>query len=402
MARTDSLTNFLTDVANSIRNKKGTTDTILASDFDTEIESIETGGGEANLQSKSITITENGTQIVTPDTDYDGLSSVEVTTNVPTSSEIFTISNCTGLFASNCRNDVMNKLLPHCNGTTNCYRMFNQSSNLTELDLSSFDTSNVTSMYQMFANCSSLKRLDISNFDMSKVTTMQNMFASCSSLTTLILPNLNNSVVTDIQAMFYNMRSLAGELDLSGWNMNKVTNARNTFSNNWCSSISTPQLSAITDTYGMFSSCIYAKTINCSKMNTSKVTSMQNMFYGCSALTELDLSNFDTSKVTSMQSMFYGCSALTSLNLSNFDTSKVTNMSSMFHNCSKLTSLDLSSFDFAKVTSFTNMFTNCGTSTSTGLTTVYVKDETAQNWILTKSNGRPSTWTTENVVIKEI
>lgn len=45
MARTDTLNNFLTDVADSIREKKGTTDTILASDFDTEIASIETGGG---------------------------------------------------------------------------------------------------------------------------------------------------------------------------------------------------------------------------------------------------------------------------------------------------------------------------------------------------------------------
>lgn len=45
MARTDNLNNFLTDVAQSIRDKKGTTENIKASDFDTEIASIETGGG---------------------------------------------------------------------------------------------------------------------------------------------------------------------------------------------------------------------------------------------------------------------------------------------------------------------------------------------------------------------
>ena len=43
MARTDTLGNFLTDVADAIREKKGTTDTIPASDFDTEIASIESG-----------------------------------------------------------------------------------------------------------------------------------------------------------------------------------------------------------------------------------------------------------------------------------------------------------------------------------------------------------------------
>lgn len=48
MARTDNLNNFLTDVAESIRTKKGTTELIPASNFDTEINSIETGGGDIN------------------------------------------------------------------------------------------------------------------------------------------------------------------------------------------------------------------------------------------------------------------------------------------------------------------------------------------------------------------
>lgn len=45
MARIDTLNHFLTDVADSIREKKGTSGQILASNFDTEIASI-SGGGE--------------------------------------------------------------------------------------------------------------------------------------------------------------------------------------------------------------------------------------------------------------------------------------------------------------------------------------------------------------------
>ena len=44
MARTDTLGHFLTDVADAIREKKGSSDTIQASDFDTEIENLPSGG----------------------------------------------------------------------------------------------------------------------------------------------------------------------------------------------------------------------------------------------------------------------------------------------------------------------------------------------------------------------
>lgn len=43
MARTNSLTNFLKDVADAIRSKTGSTAEIQAEDFDTEIENIQTG-----------------------------------------------------------------------------------------------------------------------------------------------------------------------------------------------------------------------------------------------------------------------------------------------------------------------------------------------------------------------
>ena len=50
MARTDTLGNFLTDVAEAIRTKEGTTETIPASEFDTRIANLSGGGSEGNSE----------------------------------------------------------------------------------------------------------------------------------------------------------------------------------------------------------------------------------------------------------------------------------------------------------------------------------------------------------------
>ena len=83
--------------------------------------------------------------------------------------------------------------------------MFEKCSVLTNLDLSSFDTSKVTHMNGMFFECKALTKLNLSSFDTSKVTNMINMFYGCSALRTIKYGlNFTNTANPDTFQMFNN------------------------------------------------------------------------------------------------------------------------------------------------------------------------------------------------------
>ena len=236
--------------------------------------------------------------------------------------------------------------------------MFSYMRNLTTLDLSSFNTSNVTDMSYMFDVTPKLATLDLSNFDTSQVTTMSHMFDSVSSLTTLNLSNFDTSNVTDMRGMFYGMANLT-TLNLSSFDTSKVMNMSEMFygmANLTTLDLSSFDTSMVISMQAMFERMYNLTTLNLSNFNTSNVTNMGEMFFYIHNLTSLDLSNFDTSKVTDMRNMFNAMSNITILDLSSFDTSKVTNMMGMFANMSNLTSLDLSNFDTSMVTDMKYIF----------------------------------------------
>ena len=111
----------------------------------------------------------------------------------------------------------------------NSSKLFYQLSNLTTLDMSIFDTSNVTNMNYMFSNCSALTSLDVRGFNTSKVTDMSNMFYSCKSLTSLNISNFNTSKVTNMFFMFFQCSGLTN-LDVSSFNTTNVTDMSGMFS----------------------------------------------------------------------------------------------------------------------------------------------------------------------------
>ena len=173
--------------------------------------------------------------------------------------------------------------------------IFNKTENFVEL----IWDDNINNCKNMFSGCSQITEINLSNFNTSLVTSMDNMFGKCISLTSLDLSNFNTSQVIDMYGIFGGCWLLTS-LDLSNFDTSKVE-----------------------DMSLMFSSCRSLTSLDLSNFNTSKVKSMCYMFSSCSSLTSLNLSNFDTSEVTFIQSMFNGCSALEYINLNNFDATKL-------------------------------------------------------------------------------
>ena len=235
--------------------------------------------------------------------------------------------------------------------------MFYDCSNITEIDLSNFDTSKVEKMDYMFHGCSSLTSLDLTNFETSKVTTMDYMFQKCSSLNTLDLSYFNTSLVTSMAYMFSECSSLVS-LNLSNF-----------------------KTSSVVFMFFMFSECSSLISLDLSNFDTSQVISMNSLFLNCSSLVSMDLSSFNTNKVFNMKSMFNGCSSLVSLNLSNFDASELYSMDNMFYGCSSLSYLDLSNFEASNTDNMDDLFYGCSNLQYLNLKSGYLKKDELKNLI---------------------
>ena len=210
---------------------------------------------------------------------------------------------------------------------------FNESETNNKVEL--IWKTSITSTSEMFRDCLNITEIDLSNFDSSQIQYITNMFNGCSSLTSINLSSFDTSKTTNFEYLFCGCSSLIS-LNLSSFDTSKVKSMGH-----------------------MFQGCSSLISLDLSNFDTSQVRLMYDMFECCVSIISLDLSNFNTSKVERMDGMFKSCSSLTSLIISNFITSQATSTTSIFYNCTSLTSLDLSSFEIPKLTDMRNMFRYC-------------------------------------------
>ena len=213
--------------------------------------------------------------------------------------------------------------------------MFCGCKNLTNIDLSNFDTEDITDMSYMFYGCENLTNLDLSNLNTKKVINMCRMFSKCNSLKSIDISKFETKNVTDMSYMFCGCKNLTN-IDLSNFDTQNVTNI--------CF---------------MFGGCGALQSLDLSNVNTKNVNNMTGMFSECESLKNINLLNFNTQKVTNMCDMFKKCRSLQNINLSNFNTENVTNMSFMFCSCESLQKIDISSFNVQNVNDMKSMFSGC-------------------------------------------
>lgn len=177
---------------------------------------------------------------------------------------------------------------------------------ITSLDVTNLDTSDVTDLYVTFSNlsqCTTITGLNSVNdrgfptytkWNTSKVTSMSALFAYDDALTSL---------------------------DLTGWDTSNVTDMG-----------FNPDYSA-----GMFGYCSSLREIKgIGNWDVSKNTDFGNMFENCSSLHDIDgIGSWNTSNGTYFGSMFDNCSSLESLDLSGWDMSSAY-CSPTFNGCTSL------------------------------------------------------------------
>ena len=106
--------------------------------------------------------------------------------------------------------------------------MFGGTTSLKQLDLSSFDTSNVTNMWAMFRD-SGVETIDLSSFDTSKVTRMDEMFYR-SQIKTIDVSSFDTSNVENFDCMF--SKTKLTTLDVSNFDGSKAVYNNFTFEEN--------------------------------------------------------------------------------------------------------------------------------------------------------------------------
>lgn len=147
---------------------------------------------------------------------------------------------------------------------TTMYTAFSTCRKLEKIDLSGWDVSNVTTFQNLFINCAAIREIDLTGWSVtSKCTEARQLFNSCYSLSNLKcdFKTWDVSNIVNIGGLFQNCWVLDGEIDLTGWRLDKATTVA-----------------------PMFENCYKLKRIKVAGLGMGNATSFASMFRNCYAV----------------------------------------------------------------------------------------------------------------------
>lgn len=281
MAKDDNLTDFLQDIADTIRAKKGITGPVSAQNFASEIASIECGGGNgwtghadaeglraigwtdediAYYQENGVDWNEEDDHLHVVSDDNKALYGVLTADNISSYKDRIVYLPKIDTSALT----LMSNLFKDCHSM---------------VAIPTIDTSNVTQMGSIFANCYQLRV--IPPLELGKVRNMSSAFSACYALRSV--PPLQTESVTTMTNIFANCNSLRS---ITLLDTSKVTTLNYAF--NYCYSIEK----------------IYLTDVN-------TITSMSYAFNNCTALRILQMQgvqvaySLNTSRPLAKESLLY-------------------------------------------------------------------------------------------------
>jgi len=228
------------------------------------------------------------------------------------------------------------------------------STSMETVDISDLQIPKLTSLSSFTYNCRNIVSLDMSGWDVSKVTNTDQTFYGMYSLRTL---NVSGLVYPSSMSQINSYKNMFYGCGVTSLILGNVTQEQYNW---WCSRLTEAniscniiQVSGDTGTTPSSDTLSFAWSGDSStqtyKINGTQYTATTNPY--STTLTDLGVSEF-----TSANMMFSWATTITSIT-SIPDTSNVTDMSYMFQNCYGLTELDITkTFNTSNVTSMLRMF----------------------------------------------
>ena len=265
---------------------------------------------------------------------------------------------------------------------TATYQWFSEMTNLAKItNIGYLNTSNTTNMSYMFDGCSALTELDLSKFDLSKVTSSSSMLRNCKALKKLHVSSTMTKADDNAFTGVGTSSAPCAIIAPSGLNFGVYTSGPYFFWKAGCffingNIVSYANLSGSKLTF-YHDELQASRTGRIYRLNTDGNTPEWSESKASVTEVEFDTS-FSAARPTSTYKWFFGMTNLSKItNIGNLNTSNTTRMDYMFSGCSALKSIDLSKFNISKAINMSYMFEDCSALTSLDLSKLDITNVTS-------------------------